>query len=283
MTEQVEVLATPVVQPFDLAAAVEHGKKQVIQSEYKGVPYFVIPQDMKIANLEDLVNKQLQRPYSLEQAVTLTSEDSFVEYFNRFATETSTIFVNDAESHFVAILDYHDAPDLPKFKRHIAHYKCPKAKEFTSWIASNNKKMEQEEFALFIEENSNEILNPNPSEMLEIASTLKAKKDVEFSSGIRLDNGQVQFAYIETIQAQAGIKGQFSIPEKITLAIAPFHKGHPYEIEARFRHRINSKGMFMWYTLIRPHIFVDHAFTEIVNRVKEKMEKGKLVHGTISI
>lgn len=141
--------------------------------------------------------------------------------------------------------------------------------------------MTQEEFALFIEENVREIFEPNGAEMMQIAATLKAKNNVDFRSSTRLDNGEVQFMYTETIQGQAGVNGQLSIPEKFTLALSPFLKGTAYEIEARLRYRINPGGLQMWYTLIRPHTFADHAFTEIVGRIKEQTPKGHLVHGRI--
>lgn len=274
--ETAEIKSTPA--PFDFSSAIEHGKKQVIKTEYKGVPVFVIPDDMKVENLSALVNEQLPRPYSLKQNIELITSESFAEYFNRYATDSSTIFVNDKDSSFTAVMDYHDSPTEPSHKRHIATYKCPKTKEWSSWAEGNNKKMTQEEFALFIEDNLREITDPNPADMLQIASTLKASNNVDFKSGMRLDNGEVQFTYTENIQGQAGVTGQLQVPEKIKLIMAPFMKGAAYEIEARFRYRIASGGLTMWYALIRPHVFVDDAFTDAVNKIKEQMEKGHLVH-----
>lgn len=264
--------------PFDLATAIEHGKKQVIQTEYKGTPVFVIPADMKVHDLSNLVKEQLPRPYSLTETVELLTSDSFIEYFNRYATDSSTIFVNDSNSTFTAIFDYHDSPTEPCWKRHIAVYKCPKTKEWSSWEKSNNEKMTQEEFALFIEDNVREIIDPDGSTMLQIASTLKASNNVDFKSGIRLDNGQVQFNYTENIQGQAGVTGQLAVPEKLKLIMAPFMKGAAYEIEARFRYRISQGGLTMWYTLIRPHVFVDDAFADAVSKIKDGIQRGKLVH-----
>jgi uncharacterized protein YfdQ (DUF2303 family) len=234
---------------------------------------------MKVETLENLVNEQLPAPYSLKQSVTLVTEGSFIDYFNRFATDSSTIFVNDERAEFIAVLDYHNSPIQPAWKRHIASYKCPKTKEWNAWIESNNKKMNQEDFALFVEDNINEIIEPNGADMLQIASSLKASNHVDFKSAVRLDNGEVQFNYTETINGQAGVNGQMQIPEKIKLAIAPFLKGAPYEIEARFRYRIQQGGLSMWYTLIRPHIFSEHAFNDVVEKIKSNITKGHLVHG----
>src|SRR5690606_12414651 len=115
--------------------------------------------------------------------------------------------------------------------------------------------------------------------MLEIASSLKATNNADFKSAIRLDNGQMQFTYNETVNGQAGVTGQLSIPEKIKLIVSPFLQGSAYEIEARFRYRISPTGRMRWYTLIRPHVFAEDAFKDVCAAVADKMDKGQLVHG----
>lgn len=254
------------------------GTTQPIQTEYQGVPVFVVHRDMKVETLSHLVEQQLERPYHLTQNVKLLSVDSFIDYFNRFATESSTIFIDDNNTKFIAVLDYHDSPTEPKWKRHTAIYVCPKTTEWNSWIKSNNEKFSQEDFALFIEENLREIAEPDGATMLEIASSLKAKKSVDFKSGIRLDNGEVQFNYTESIAGSAGIAGQLSIPEKFKLVLQPFLNGAAYEVEARFRYRINQGQLALWYTLIRPHAVVDDAFKDCVKKVGEGIKLGHVVH-----
>ena len=261
----------------NFASAVRFGKEQTLQMEYKGTPVFVIPNDMKVATLENLVEKQQDRPYKLNQSVELLSADSFIEYYNRFATESSTIFVDVENANFTAILDYHDSPTEPAWKNHRASYSCPLTKEWGSWINRNNDKMSQEEFALFIEDNLAEISEPNGAEMLEIAASPKAKTDVEFKSNIRLDNGQVQFNYTETVNAQAGVSGQFTIPEKITIIVKPFLSGAPYEMQARFRYRVTANGLSMWYTLIRPHLIKQDAVSEVIEKVKASVTSGQVI------
>lgn len=281
--EAQKIETSPAAYPevFDLRSAVEFGRKQTLSTEYKGIPIYAIPSDMTLHTLEKLVEQQMPRPYHLEQNVELLTEGSFIEYFNRFAKPCSTVFVDDTESVLVAVLDYHESPTEPAWKKHRATYKLPKTKEWQSWIKNNNVKMSQEEFALFIEENLREIIEPNGADMLQIAASLKAKKDVDFGRSTRLDNGEIQFTYTETIQGQAGVNGQLTIPEIFQLAIAPYLHGAPYQIEARLRYRISPQGLTMWYTLIRPHTFADHAFTEIVGRIEQEMKAGQLLHGRV--
>lgn len=258
-------------------ALLNEGRRQPIQTECNGIPAYIVPNDMKLLTLENLVEAQLDRPYQLKQNVTVISESSFIDYINRFGTDSSTVFADSENGTFKCILDYHETPNSPAHKFHSVNYNCPKTPEWSDWRHFNNKKMNQEDFALFIEENSKEIIEPNASEMLAIATTLKAKKDVTFKSCKRIDNGETQFIYDETINGQGGISGELKIPEKFKLAIAPFHNGAPYELEARFRYRISQQGLTLWYTLIKPHRVYQHAVDQVLQKIRDGIQKGHVI------
>lgn len=258
-------------------AAYKRGLQQVQQTTIGDVPVFIVPDGMKTETLERLVDEQRERPRHLHQKVNTLSAQSFLEYYNRFATDTSTVFVDTENGRFEGVLDFHDAPDQPAHKRHRVVYNCPKSKEWDAWTGSNNEKMDQETFALFIEDNLAEIIDPNGAEMLDIATTLKAAKSVDFKQGIRLDNGQTQLRYQETIDGQAGVNGTLEIPEKIELSVRPFHGGAPYVMHARFRYRITPSGLVMWYTLIRPHLVHEDATKEVLGIISEGMAKGQIL------
>lgn len=264
-------------QTSEFRAAFEAGKQQSHVGDVGGVPVYAIANGMKIETLEKLYESQQSQPRHLKQTVELLSIDSFIRYFNRFAGESSTIFANPIEGKFIAILDYHSAPSEPAWGTHKLSYLCPRTVEWSRWIRINNEKMSQEEFALFIEDNSREITDPNGAEMLEIAASLKAKNNVNFRSSVRLDNGQTQFTYEEKIDGQAGITGQLQIPEKIKLVLKPFQGGHPYEAEARFRYRITQQGLVMWYTLIRPHLIQEDAVRDVLQKVREEITTGHVI------
>lgn len=265
---------------YEFKDVYEAGQHQVIKTAVEDVPVFIIPQDMKIENLQPLVDQLAERPRHLQQVVELYSIESFIEYHNRFATDTSTVFVNQKEGLFTSVLDYHEAPNAPLHKRHKAVYKCPTTPEWSSWKKSDNEKMDQETFALFIEDNIREFLEPDGATMMEIATTLKAKNDVSFSSGIQLHDGQVQFSYQEKIDGNAGVNGQLSIPQKLKIVVKPFLNGAPYEMEAHFRYRVSQGKLTMWYKLIRPHAVHDDAVNDVRLKLSEGIEKGQVLMGT---
>lgn len=264
-------------QATDYQAAYNAGQKQVQSLTVGDVPLLVIPQDMKVEALEKYAEQLRPRPLTLEQTVKTLSAPSFLDYYNRYADEHSTIFVDTETGRFEAILDYHASPTEPAHKRHRVVYNCPQSKEWSAWIKNNNEKMTQEEFALFIEDNLLEIEEPNGAQMLEIASTLKATNSVNFRQSTRIDNGQVQFTYQETIDGQAGHSGQFEIPEQIGLILRPFHGGASYRLRARFRYRITPSGLVLWYTLVRPHLVKEDAIKDVLEMIADEMGQGQLI------
>jgi uncharacterized protein YfdQ (DUF2303 family) len=263
--------------PGNFEAAYKLGSEKIIQLEVNGHPVAIIPQGMKAETFSELVEKYRETPLSLVQNVEALSVESFIDYYNRFCSDESTIFFNPVTGRFKAIFDYHKSPTEPAFKRHTLAYLCPKTKEWDAWVENNNKKMPQEEFALFIEDNLKQISDPEPQVMLEIASSLKATKDVEFKSGVRLADGQVQFAYVENLNGRAGAAGNLQIPEQLTLTLQPFVKGAPYVVQARFRYRVSSSGLSMWYTLISPHLSFQHAIDEVAEAIDKQKSKGQLL------
>lgn len=241
----------------------------------EGVPHLVHHRDLSVTQHEEL----LATPNALKENVNLHNVESFMEYFNNFADAHSHIFVDAENAKFKAILDYHVAADSPSWNRHTVEYKFPKTIEWTKWLQYNSIRMEQEDFALFIEDNIKEVVEPDGATMLEIASSLQAKNNVSFKSAKRLDNGETQFDYREDIESTAGAQGQFSIPNEIKIALKPFQGSETYNVTARFRYRINNGSLVMWYDIIRPHAIIEDAIKDAVEKVKTEIKTGVVLMG----
>ena len=248
--------------------------------------YVLLAEGYELEKIED----PTKPPAIIEKTVSFETMDSFLDYFNRFANESSTILANRDEGSFKGILDHPNSSGETDHEKHIAKYACPKTVEWSTWLASNKKVLSQHDFAKFIEDNINEIMVPDGSatdtkyptgaEMLEIAMTLSNDKKVRFSSGLRLDNGQVQLSYHEEIDGKAGTSGQLQIPQLFNLGIKLYEGGEPYAIEARFRYRISEGQLSMWYELVRPHKVIESAFDDIYIKIKEGIETGHIYRGT---
>jgi uncharacterized protein YfdQ (DUF2303 family) len=225
--------------------------------------YSVVPKGYELKSLEEF----LPRPLRIRQDVALQDTDSFIAYVNDFKTlDASRIFFNGEAEEFTAVLDYHDTPDEPSWCGHKADFKPRRSVEFTTWMAKNRVQMTQVDFARFLEENLPDVVEPNSAELLQVALTFEAKRSVEFSSGVRLANGQIQFQFDETIRGAAQ-KGTIEIPEQFVLGISIHVNGPAYRIPVRLRWRLQESKLTFWYEIVRPHRFIEDALREILLRV----------------
>jgi uncharacterized protein YfdQ (DUF2303 family) len=232
-----------------------------------GTPFIVHPADLTVS----MLNHLREHPMRIEQNVNHTTAQSFVDYFNRFSDEyQAAIFIDEVNTKFTAILDYHDpyeSSPKPGWKKHISTFTPEKTPEWKAWLENDKKGMNQEAFGQFVENNIAEIQEPSGAEMLEIALSIQAKTEVKFSRATRLDNGQLQIAYNEVTNGTAGINGQLKIPEKFTIGLRLFRGGDAYKIDARLRYRIKEGNLTLWYELIRPHATIDANLEDITNLI----------------
>lgn len=230
-----------------------------------GSVFTVVPRDAKLESLEQFH----ERPYRIRRQLRMFDCDSFIEYVNAFSDRAKTRIFFDAEKEtFTAILDYHET-GTPNWCDHIAAFACRRTVEFATWMGKNKAAMPQVEFAHFIEDNLPDIVEPPGATLLEIAKTLEAKKEVNFSSGIRLENGQVQFLYEEILRGSAA-KNTLEIPEQFVLGVAIFEGGPAYRIPVRLRYRIHEQKLVFGYDIVRPHRFLQDALRETRDRIAEK-------------
>jgi uncharacterized protein YfdQ (DUF2303 family) len=224
--------------------------------------FTVLPSSYRVENLENY----LPRPLRIEQSVLLHDTDSFIAYVNGFKLPgPSRIFFDGTQEQFMAVLDYHET-ETPAWCEHTATFKPRRSVEFDTWMATNRKQMTQVDFARFLEDNMPDVVEPNSAELLQVALTFEAKKSVEFSSGVRLNNGQIQFQYDEVVRGTAQ-KGTIEIPEQFVLGISIHVNGPAYRIPVRLRWRLQEGKVVFWYEVVRPHRFIEDALKEIRGRV----------------
>lgn len=240
-------------------------------------PYLVAPKEWQLHDME----KYLRAPVRPRGNVSLGDAASFIRYVKKHMDEPAdgadadnrqtVILVDVINSRFKAVLDHH-ASDTPGFQEHTCTYNCPLSPQWQLWTANNGlaRKKEQEDFAFFIEQNMLDVAEPNGATMLQIVTTLKAAKKVQFDSAIRLNNGQHQLKYHEEIESKAGQQGELQIPEKIALAIPVYVGQQPYRVEAFLRYRIDRGTIVFWYDLITPDRILEHA----LGMVRKEIEDG---------
>jgi uncharacterized protein YfdQ (DUF2303 family) len=141
--------------------------------------------------------------------------------------------------------------------------------QWERWAAADGKMMPQVAFAEFIEDNIADIASPAGSTMLEVATQLDAKRTLQFRSGVRLQDGRIQFQHLEDLEAKVGA-GEIAVPEMFSLGIAPIFGMPSYQVPVRFRYRIEGGKLTMGFRLQR----TEDMMRQIIEDVIAKIERG---------
>lgn len=232
-----------------------------------GIPFKQLPPGHTIACLEEY----LPKPARIRATVTFTDVASYLDYVTEFeGSETSRTFAA-AESHAIAtLLDYHDSRRVaPAWCAHKAILNLKLSPEWGLWKGADKRPFSQVAFAEFLEENYEDVVEPDAAFLVEVAHRLEATKTVHFKSGVRLDNGAVQLEYNEVIDGQAnGAKGLMKVPAAFKLSI-PIYAGHdPVPVEARLRYSIADQKLTFKFLLKNADKLEKAAFDAILTTLK---------------
>lgn len=163
------------------------------------------------------------------------------------------------------------------WRDHRASFTAELTPEYTLWSRNNKRKMPQAEFAEFIEDNIADLQGAEGTNLLAVATTIQASTGIAFSSARRLQDGQTQLTYNETIDAKAGTDGALKIPQMFELGLRLFKNGPGFKIKARLKYRLGGGAVNFWYELDRPERALEAAFDEYVQAVREKSGYAVLI------
>lgn len=239
-------------------------------------PYMVNSSQQVVPVADEL----LAKPWRLAQKVNTFEPQSFTHYFTDYCNEDSRIFVDGAAPAIVGVIDYHKAVmNEADWAQHRVHYVFRHTDEWKAWSGLNAKPLPQAVFAQFIEDNLPDIISPNHADMLELSRTLEAKKNVNFSSAVRLQTSEVQFIYQEEIRGTAS-NGTIDIPEKFKIEIAPYEGSAKAIIDCRFRYSLKEGALTVRYEMVRPQKVLDAAILAVVEQIRQGVS-NPITMGTI--
>ena len=187
-----------------------------------------------------------------------------------------TLYANESTQTLVAILNDDDG-SLAGWRDYRVRLQLIHTPEWVHWMNGDGAQMGQEAFAEHVENGLTELLEPEAAEMLEIAQRFHATTAAQFKSARRLSSGEQQFAYEETVNADAGT---IEIPQRLKIAVAPFYGSARYEIGAWFRWRLPTRDrVTMGYKLDRPNDVIRAAFVDQVNVAREALGGTEVING----
>lgn len=200
--------------------------------------------------------------------VLVRDVNSFAEYWGKHSDSDSEVFADRESRTVTAVLDANTGTGA-RWQQHRLKLGLQYSQAWQAWTAFDGRPLDQEAFAEFLEDNRADIHDPPAADMLEIASSLQASTKAEFQSGIVLANGQRKLSYVEQTTAQAGQRGDLTIPTEITLGLAVFEGSAVADaVTARFRYRISNGKLSLHYKLDRPADVISTAFAGVVAEVE---------------
>jgi uncharacterized protein YfdQ (DUF2303 family) len=223
------------------------------------------------------LEQHLPRPLRQRGTVTIHDPEDFAQYVNRLCDHYSTVlYANVATGTVTVVFDDHSPEGIAGWREHRAELALKADPDWTRWTEADSKLMSQEGFATFLEEVAHTIVRPDAATLLEVATTFRATRKADFSGGVRLQSGDVEFRYKEETDAKAGKSGKLEIPETFTVWAAPWRGVDAVELTARLRYRLDDGALRIGYALLRPDRARDDAFALILARLREAVDEAVL-------
>ncbi|TIX96981.1 MAG: DUF2303 family protein, partial [Mesorhizobium sp.] len=222
-----------------------------------------------IEGLDRLFEPYRQHPArKAGQAVAQTFE-AFCNLTVRHQTEHSAIFANMdwKKPTLTTVVDYHELAGHADFGKHRIHYAFPLSEEWQKWVAGDGVKMDQGDFAWFLEDRVAELSSPTeeeklqyerdfattiatPAQLVELSRGLQVNVESKVKASTTLQSGEGQIAWEET---HSGADGKpLKVPGIFMLNIAPFFMGEKVRIPVRLRYRPAGGKVIWFYQIYRP-------------------------------
>lgn len=256
-----------------LSAGIVIGRRDpiqpAVQPDERSYPVVLVPEGFKVESLRPFIERDV--PDRRRANVSLFDAASFGAYVNAFKSKETRIFADVKTSTIVAIFDYHQEGEsgAARWAQNRASLTLRKTPEWERWVGMHGQRVAQLAFAEFIEDQLPDIADPDGTTILQVSRSLHATKTTNFVSDVRLDNGQTQLTFHETIAGSAQVNAQkVDIPSEFTLGIAPYEGADKYQVRARLRYRVGDGArLTIGVDLVRHDVVLRDAFLETLNKI----------------
>ena len=157
--------------------------------------FIVVPDDYQVKDITAAIEAAAANPRRKAGIVHLADVSSFATYVSQQGDVDSTyIYANPDSRTLTAVLNDHeigessDGDSLAGRRDFRAVYQAEYSREFINWLEHSGKQMDQETFAVFLEDNIADIAppaegsgEPSGDTLLAVALTLQAKTEVASS------------------------------------------------------------------------------------------------------
>ena len=242
-----------------------------------------------VVDIDERFEAGARYPRRRRGTFTFITPESLAEFVTRHeGLDTTEVWADFNAQKIVAVLNAHEKAGGPVsvdgyyagWGDHRAEFTATATPEWQTWLRYNGEPMSQVAFAEFIEDNLLDVVAPEPTTMLEMVQTFDATSSVVFRSQNRLQTGERELVYKESLDASAGSE-KLTVPDQFTIAVQPFEGADKYRLTARLSFTIREGKLTLKYKLERPRDVLREAFNDVVTKVKDKIpESVPIFHGT---
>jgi uncharacterized protein YfdQ (DUF2303 family) len=210
----------------------------------------------------------------------LREPESFADVVNRLEVPGETTLWADLDGDSItAVFDDDQVTQIVgtegAWRQDRAILALAQSEDWAAWTRMNGQIVGQRAFGEFIEDQAHCIIRPSSAEMLEVATTLTAKRTLDYGSRTRLDNGDMEFKFVEETSMRAGRAGaSVEIPSSFTVAVSPWVGTKPVEIVARLRVRPDGDGVKIGFRFLRLEAAKEQAFRDLTSEVHASVGDG---------
>lgn len=197
------------------------------------------------------------QPKTKRGKIEVHTPDALVAYAKRHLDDDgSTLWADVDAASITVILNDHDLDRKPNLDGHAGwadhrvHLQLRHSAEWAAWTAGNEKLVDQETFAAFLEEHVQDVAEPDGVTLLEVARTFHATVGARFKRATNLNSGETQLVYEQQIEAAAGRAGDAKVPTELTVALRPFYGDEMVLVRGRFMFRVRDGQLALGYRLL---------------------------------
>ena len=237
------------------------------------IPFVVVPENHRVEDLERLLDK----PSRVKAEVIVTEAESFINYVNKHKADTFSMIYADMDSEknslsLIAVIDDNGPASNPCWRGHRCIFTPNLSVEWKRWLSRNKQHFSQTDFATWLEDNLPDIAGvegmPSGADILQMALGFEANAEKRLRSKINLQNGGVQFEFVEDEDKDTRTKMQ--VFERFTLGLPVFDgSASAYPLEARLKYREKDGKVTFWYELIRPDRVFKTAANDDLGKIKD--------------
>ena len=251
--EQPESVTFPAA--FADAQAVD-GTRQIILRE----------KNVEVASLEQYQTQ----PNRLRANIVFHQLESFAKYVKSHGSSMEPRrkdFVTK-EGMFLTLFDFGD-PTIPGFGDDKACYSPAFSRQWLTWMGKHNKSLKQAEFATFIDDNKDDVIEPNTADLIRIIENIEGHTMATFQSTARASNGSVRLSYTESTEVRGGQStdaGAMDIPKEFKIVVPVFNGGAPFTMTVRLKIVIEQGKPFFTYEVRNHEKAVETAVEYLVQQ-----------------